>query len=211
MDHRLKFRLAAFAAATIALNGLACHRQIDPAGAAKIHNAALAGDLGKVKALLNDNPDLVFSSARGETPLHLAAEKGHKDVAELLLTYKANVSAKDGYGMTPLHWVAMEGHADVVDVLVAHGADVNAKSGEGDVTTSPAGSTTQVVERLDLESATPLHWAAFMDRKDVAELLLANKAEVNAKDIKGQTPTHYAMVKGNASVAKLLRQHGGHE
>jgi ankyrin repeat protein len=45
----------------------------------------------------------------------------------------------------------------------------------------------------------------------VAELLLANKAEVNAKDNRGNTPLHLAAAKGHKDVAELLRQHGGQE
>jgi ankyrin repeat protein len=58
---------------------------------------------------------------------------------------------------------------------------------------------------------TPLHNAAVNGRKDVAELLLANKAEVNAKDNEGLTPMHYAAANGYRDVAELLRQHGGQE
>lgn len=43
------------------------------------------GDLKKVKALLRDNPDLVFNgNADDWTPLHATAANGRKDVAELL-------------------------------------------------------------------------------------------------------------------------------
>jgi ankyrin repeat protein len=45
----------------------------------------------------------------------------------------------------------------------------------------------------------------------VAELLLANKADVNATNNNGETPLHLAALKGNKEVAELLRQHGGHE
>lgn len=47
--------------------------------------------------------------------------------------------------------------------------------------------------------------------KDVAALLLAHKAEVNAKSNDGTTPLYVASEYGYADVAKLLRQHGGHE
>jgi hypothetical protein len=68
-----------------------------------IHEAARAGELEKVKALLEGNPDLVFSKDNdGRTPLHLAAMKGYKDVAALLLANKAEVNAKDNKGQTPL-------------------------------------------------------------------------------------------------------------
>jgi len=58
---------------------------------------------------------------------------------------------------------------------------------------------------------TPLHWAALEGHKGMAELLLANKADVNAKDNKGYTPLYYAADKGHKDVVDLLRQHGGHE
>jgi uncharacterized protein len=58
---------------------------------------------------------------------------------------------------------------------------------------------------------TPLYLAAFNGRKDVVELLLANKAEVNAKNKLGYTPLHGADLMGCKDVAELLRQHGGHE
>src|ERR1035437_2540231 len=71
----------------------------------EIHDAAQIGDLDKVKALLNRNPDLVFSKSGdyGETPLHVAALWGHKSVAEYLLMHRADVNAKNNYGGIPLH------------------------------------------------------------------------------------------------------------
>jgi ankyrin repeat protein len=47
--------------------------------------------------------------------------------------------------------------------------------------------------------------------KDVVELLLANKADINAKDNHGGTPLLMAEETGQKDVAELLRQHGGHE
>ena len=46
--------------------------------------------------------------------------------------------------------------------------------------------------------------AASKGHKDVAELLLANKAEVNAKDNDGATPLHWAAHNGHKDVAELL-------
>ena len=65
----------------------------------EIHVAAQKGKLGKVKALLTGNPDLISSKDRdGMTPLHWAAQEGHKDVAKLLLANGADVNAKDNNG-----------------------------------------------------------------------------------------------------------------
>jgi ankyrin repeat protein len=66
---------------------------------------------------------------------------------------------------------------------------------------------------------------AMNGQKDVAELLLANKAEVNARNNKGETPLHMVLAlatdsrykpetelgKRNKDMAEWLRQHGGHE
>src|SRR5438105_7556802 len=66
-----------------------------------------SGDLEKVKALLKDNPALLYSKdTNGMTPLYVAALEGHKNVAELLLANKAQVNAKANDGMTPLHCTA---------------------------------------------------------------------------------------------------------
>jgi ankyrin repeat protein len=46
--------------------------------------------------------------------------------------------------------------------------------------------------------------------EDVAEVLLANGADVNAGDKKG-TPLAWGDTQGHPDIAKLLRQHGGHE
>jgi len=99
----------------------------------EIHDAAAGGDLEKVKALLKENPKLVFSKPVGAdapfpgfTPLHRAAQLGHKDVAELLLAKGANVNDRANTGDTPLHAAALNSHMDVAELLLAKGADVNA-------------------------------------------------------------------------------------
>jgi hypothetical protein len=51
---------------------------------------------------------------------------------------------------------------------------------------------------------TPLHFAAFNDRLEVAKLLLADKADVNAKAKNGSTPLHLAAAKGSKDMVELL-------
>ena len=42
-------------------------------------------------------------------------------------------------------------------------------------------------------SITPLHFASAKGHKEIAELLIAEGAEVNAKDEDGKTPLDYAI------------------
>jgi ankyrin repeat protein len=57
-------------------------------------------------------------------------------------------------------------------------------------------------------SWSPLHDAAHGARRDVAELLLANRADVNRKDKDGQTSLHWAVGRGHKDTAELLLAHG---
>src|SRR5208282_2416618 len=52
--------------------------------------------------------------------------------------------------------------------------------------------------------------AAQFGHKDLVELLLNNKAAINATSTEGsETPLYRAVVNGHEEVAELLRQHGG--
>lgn len=164
----------------------------------EIHQAALDGNLDKVKALIEANPSLVSSRVPtnspylirydGFTPLICAAENGHREIVEFLLTNKADISATSANGWTALHAAAYFGHKDVVEVLLSHKAKINAK---------------------DLDGNTPLHLASGGRHKDIVELLLANKADVNAKDVRGETPLHLAILMKSGEIADLLRKNGG--
>ena len=56
---------------------------------------------------------------------------------------------------------------------------------------------------------TPFHYAALWGHKEIAELLLAKGADVNAKANDGKTPLDWAIEKNRTETADLLRKHGG--
>ncbi len=56
---------------------------------------------------------------------------------------------------------------------------------------------------------TPLHSAAWSGQKEIAELLIAKGADVNAKDKDGETPLDEAINFEETEITELLRKHGG--
>src|SRR5687768_9858809 len=62
------------------------------------------------------------------------------------------------------------------------------------------------VNKKDNEGRTPLMWAAFMDQKEIAHLLVKNKALINDKNKFGETALALAAMKGHADVAAILME-----
>ena len=89
----------------------------------------------------------------------------------------------------PIHDVAWKGDLAGVQRELNKGADVNARD--------------------EVYGGTPLHWAALRGRNEVAEFLIAEGADVNAKTRKGFTPLDEAIIYNHPETADLLRKHGG--
>ena len=56
---------------------------------------------------------------------------------------------------------------------------------------------------------TPLHLAVSGGHKEITELLVANAADVNAKDDDNDTPLDWGILNDETEIANLLRKHGG--
>ncbi len=85
-----------------------------------------------------------------------------------------------------IHQAADAGDLAKVKAFIQEGIDVNTK----------------------VHGCTPLHCAARYGHKEVAELLIAKGADINAKDTRGRTPTDLAINQGRKELAKLLASKG---
>jgi len=107
--------------------------------------------------------------------------------AVVLVTIAAVVLV--GCGKSDDIWTAAEeGNVEDVKGYLANGVDVD--------------------ERDELYAGTPLHFAAYSGN-EVVELLIANGADVNAKNQADATPLDKAIEKNWDETVSLLRKHGG--
>ena len=65
------------------------------------------------------------------------------------------------------------------------------------------------VNAIDVDGETPLHKAALMGHKKIAELLISAGADANVKFRDGTTPLDWAVGHKHPEIANLIRKHGG--
>ena len=163
-----------------------------PVDAGEIHEAVKAGDIEKVKAMVDNDPALLYSKDElGKTPLHWAAGRDQLEIMRLLLdTYHVDVNVRNNNNGTPLHVSASQAHPDAAKILIQHNATIDART---------------------KDNATPLHFAALKTKAghlEVAKILIQNGADVNARMNNGATPLAMALHSGNQEMAQLLRASG---
>jgi ankyrin repeat protein len=162
----------------------------DARASTPLHYAAMQGDIGIVRLLL-ENSAIVYAKTvsgdyPGETPLHTTAFAGHLEIAELLLAHGADVNATDQYIYTPLRRTVDQGHLTLAELLIEHGADITTTDGSG---------------------VTLLHVVARKGHIAIAEMLITRGLDVNAMDSSGFTPLDYAQG-GEARMIETFEQQG---
>ncbi|MFZ2055593.1 MAG: ankyrin repeat domain-containing protein [Candidatus Aminicenantales bacterium] len=157
--------------------------------AAEIHQAAEAGDLAKVKTLLEKEPALVNArDENGRTPLHWAAQARHLDVLRYLVDKGAGLDALDNNGTAPLHTLARSGQTEAARLLIDKGADIDIK---------------------DPVKLTPLNMAAESGLEAMVKLLVEKGADIENKHAYGRTPlVGAARERGDINVIRMLLDAG---
>ena len=196
-----------------------------------LHSAALFDHKEIIELLIAAGADVNAKGIAEWTPLHNAAYNGHKEIAEILITAGADVNAKDEDSGTPLDLAEEEEQVppptpevkaakkEISKLLRKHGG----KSGTEDsiLIAARTGNIEAVKKHLadgvsvdgKNDDWTPLHHAAFGGHKEVAGLLIAEGADVNAKTVNAETvndmtPLHLAAFWGRKEVAELLIANG---
>nr|KAF6301263.1 ankyrin repeat domain 39 [Pipistrellus kuhlii] len=88
-----------------------------------IWSAALNGDLGRVKDLIQKAVDPSQPDLAGYTALHYASRNGHYAVCQFLLESGAKCDAQTRGGATALHRASYCGHTEIARLLLSHGSN----------------------------------------------------------------------------------------
>lgn len=176
-----------------------------------IHEAVQKGDIKTVKKLLEDNPQLVNKENDSRTPLHIAAMQGKKEIAELIIKKGADVNIKDKNGITPLMYASVPGNnQDIVDLLLSNGAEITIFEaitlGKKDLIKSLLSKGTDINIENNM-GLTPLYVSIVSRKREIAELLIDNGADINKK-LQGLTPLIGTITFGEEKIAELLIKKG---
>ncbi len=188
---------------------------------AEIHEAALNGDMAKIRELLAAEPSLIDAKGRNEkTPLHWAVQGGQLAVAKYLLAKGASVNELNIQKETALVYAAEGGHLDLAKMLIARGADINVRTvlRAAPIHYALWADKTDMVKLLLKKGAdfkwdrgtgfTLLHEAANHQSLETVELLIKKGLGVNVKSNFGATPLHYAALHGTPEIVSLLIKKG---
>lgn len=132
---------------------------VSPWGRRGIWSAALNGDLGRVKYLIQKATDPSQPDSAGYTALHYASRNGHYAVCQFLLESGAKCDAQTHGGATALHRASYCGHTEIARLLLSHGSNPRL---------------------VDDDGMTSLHKAAEKGHVDICSLLLQHSPTLKA-------------------------------
>jgi len=153
----------------------------------ELHEAAAAGQLGRVKQIVSADPSRAKEySPDGFPLLALAAVFGHQEIAEYLFRNgaDANAVATNGTGYTALTGTATNGQTPIVVWLLQNGANPNHRYGPG---------------------YTPLMAAAAGGHLETVKVLLRHGADLSLAANDGKTAADLAEARGHREVAEFLK------
>lgn len=175
------------------------------AGATALYVAAENNRTSVALRLIERGADVDLPGRSGVTPISAAAFRGNDTIVEALLARDAAYREPDQTGKTPIVYAAAAARLDVVTRLLSRQVDVNARYANdltllmwacGPDEAAPEGDALAVVKRLldvgavvddrDDRGRTALMIAAEGGHPDIAEMLLAHRADRSLKDKAGK-------------------------
>jgi ankyrin repeat protein len=196
----------------------------DRYGLTALSLACSNGSVAMIQELLDAGADPDSADPNGNTALMKVIHTGNAEAARLLLNRGASINAKDQVAEeTALMFAARENQTSIVRLLIERGAEINERTRVGKTPAwrppnAGGGSHGAGIVRggwpeRGVRDATPgamtaLLYATRDGRTDIAQMLVAAKADVNQAEANGVTPLLIAIANGHLELAKFLLDHG---
>jgi ankyrin repeat protein len=152
---------------------------------------------------------LTLPDADDQEPIHLATRTGAFDLVTGLLARGAKLKTRSAYGWKPLHIAAAYGHVALMANFITHGIDLDDRLASPSF--KPSKKTNDAAQqgywaeiRWPHEDARALHLAIEFGHVEMAKLLLASGARVDAPDSRRWTPLHYAAFHYQSDIVEAL-------
>ncbi|XP_071098480.1 serine/threonine-protein phosphatase 6 regulatory ankyrin repeat subunit B-like [Haliotis cracherodii] len=176
--------------------------------------AVFAGKKDVLVVLLKYKADKRLRDTNIRNAIHLACECGVNSIVERLLQL-TDVNATGKHGQTPIMCSASSGKKNTFDLLLSRKADINLTDDDNnsllhvacqsDDTSIVGYLLTQLdINRPGKHGWTPVMKAAVNGRKDVFDLLVKEKVNIELTDDSGNNLLHLACHGGNVSIVEYL-------
>ena len=90
------------------------------------------------------------------------------------------------------------------------GEDIHQAAQKGDIAAvrSFLEKSPNLINAVDKQKRTPLHYAVLSQNPALVDLLLSRRGDIKARELNGETPLHFAAYKGNNAIVDTLIQKG---
>lgn len=186
-----------------------------------LFRAAANDDVVAIRKLLSKGASVDAKDRDGRTAMLIATHGNKVDAAKALIEAGADVNAKDRISDSPYLYAGARGHLEILKMTLAHGADLKSTNRYGGTALIPAAERghvetvrTLINAGVDVDHVNDLGWTALLEaiilgkggetHRQIVDLLVKAKADVNLADGEGVSPLQHARRRGYKEIADTL-------
>lgn len=191
-----------------------------------LHLGAEMNNLRIVKFILKRNPDLKIVDNKGNTALHAAVQGNNLEIVKLMVEHGADWTVKNRDGQTALDVARGLARQNMIDYLsdvaagkvaipapTAPGSDPGGDALRSEIARNDLDAVRATLARMPAAATSADGWgrtplfSAMSAKTEIADALLAQRADPNQVDRDRWRPLHLAAEAGRPDLVQLLLQH----
>ena len=187
--------------------------------------AAEAGNVERVKTLLQQGAKVNAQDVQGRSALLVATRANHIEVAQVLIQNGADVNLRDNIQDSAHLYAGAAGHVEILKMTLEAGADFKVPNRFGGNALIPACERGHVevvklmlTTKINLDHVNRLGWTCLLEaiilsngspkHQEIVRMLVKAGANVNLADGNGVSPLQHARQRGFREIVAVLEQAG---